>query len=342
MAAPVYSGHTNEENRLHLAFYGAGAIAERHLDAIRRTGTLDVTWLVSRRAERAEALATKKGIRRWTSDEQRPFDDPEVGAVVIAYPTFRHADLALRAFAAGKHVVCEKPLASSADEAQRIADAATQAGKLLLVTQIRRFWPAFREAKEFIQSGLAGRLVRATVDFQTEWNWADRGWRLEEPGGYLLDMHVHDLDLLLWYAGSRPHHVWATGENRAEREGTVVLEFDSSYARLDWSGRISGRQYPMGARTCYQVACERGRLDIEVAGDVVVDTVADGIATGQQQTPVGEQIRASWDSMWAAQAAALLGLGPVPVQPEEGVANVGVALEAVAALRATRGRVVDA
>ena len=61
---------------MHLAFYGAGAIAERHIDAIRRTAELDVTWLVSRRAERAEALATRKGIQRWTSDEQLPLNDP--------------------------------------------------------------------------------------------------------------------------------------------------------------------------------------------------------------------------------------------------------------------------
>ena len=265
-----------------------------------------------------------------------------MAAVIIAYPTFRHVDLALRAFAASKHVVCEKPLASSADEAQRMAAAAVEAGKLLLVTQIRRFWPAFRDAKAFVQSGQAGRLVRATVDFQTEWDWSDRGWRLTEPGGYLLDMHVHDLDLLLWFAGSRPQHVWAVGENRAEREGTVVLEFDGSYARLDWSGRMSGRPYPMGALTCYQVACERGRLEIEVAGDVVVDTVVEGRSISQQRTPVGEQIRASWDSMWAAQAAALLGRGPAPVQPEEGVGNVAVAMEAVAALRGKRDRAVDA
>lgn len=327
---------------MHLAFYGAGAIAERHLDAIGRTADLEVTWLVSRRVENAQALATKKGIERWTSNEQLPLDDRKVDAVVIAYPTFRHADLALRAFAAGKHVVCEKPLASSAGEAQRIADGATQAGRLLLVTQIRRFWPAFRDAKAFVQSGLAGRLVRATVDFQTEWDWSDRGWRLEEAGGYLLDMHVHDLDLLLWFAGSRPRRMWATGENRADREGTVVLEFDGRYARLDWSGRISGRQYPMGALTRYQVACERGRVDIEVAGDVAVDTVVEGRSTGQQRNPVGEQIRTSWDSMWAAQAVALLGRGPVPVQPEEGVRNVRVAMEAVAALREKRDRAVDA
>ena len=323
---------------MHVAFYGAGAIAERHIDAIRRTGELDVTWLVSRTAEHAEALAAKKGIARWTTDEQLPLADPDVATVVIAYPTFRHADLAQRAFAAGKHVVCEKPLASSAAAAQQITDAAKQAGKLLLVTQIRRFWPVFAAAREFIRSGQSGRLVRATVDFQTEWDWSDRGWRLEDAGGYLLDMHVHDLDLLLWWAAKAPRRVWAIGENRAEREGTVVLDFDGNYARLDWSGRISGRPYPKGATTAYQLACERGRMEIAVAGEVTVTTVVDGAVINEQRSAVGEQIRASWDGMWLAQAAALLGRGPLPVLPEEGVRNVQVAMTAVDILTATTER----
>ncbi|GEM_PF-3550300 len=323
---------------MHLAFYGAGAIAERHIDAIRRTGELDVTWLVSRTAEHAEALAAKKGIAHWTTDEQLPLADPDVATVVIAYPTFRHADLAQRALAAGKHVVCEKPLASSAAAAEQITAAARQAGKLLLVTQIRRFWPAFAAAREFVRSGQAGRLVRATVDFQTEWDWSDRGWRLEDAGGYLLDMHVHDLDLLLWWADGTPRRVWAIGENRAEREGTVVLDFDSSYARLDWSGRISGRQYPRGANTTYQLACERGRMEIAVAGEVTVTMVVDGNTISEQRSAVGEQIRASWDGMWLAQAAALLGRGPLPVRPEEGVRNVQVAMTAVDILTAKTER----
>ncbi len=317
---------------MHLAFYGAGAIAERHIDAIRRTGTLDVTWLISRTVERAQALATKKGIAHWTTDEQLPLADPDVEAVVVAYPTFRHVDLAQRAFAAGKHVVCEKPMASSTDEAEQIAAGAARSGKLLLVTQIKRFWPAFAEAHAFIAGGQAGPLVRATVDFQTEWDWSNRGWRLDEAGGYLLDMHVHDVDLLLWLAGRMPKRVWGSGENRADREGTVVLEFDTAYARLEWSGRISGRPYPKGARTAYQLACQRGRVEIEVGDEVITESFVDGRSLGRQSSPIGEQLRASWDGMWSAQAAALLGEGALPVRPEEGINNVRVSMAAVEAL----------
>lgn len=317
---------------MQVAFYGAGAIAERHIDALRRTGELDVAWLVSRTPAHAEALAAKKGIARWTADEQAPLADDAVEAVVIAYPTFRHAALAEQAFAAGKHVVCEKPLAGSAAEAQRAADAAQAADKLLLVTQIRRFWPAFAQGRAFVRSGNAGRLLRAVVDFQTEWDWSGRGWRVAERGGYMLDMHVHDLDLLLWWLDGSPERVWATGENRAEREATVVLEYPDRYARLEFCGRVPGRKYPTGALTRYQLLCERGRLEIQVAGEVVFEEYLGDNPPTRRQAPVGEEIRASWDGMWRAMAAALTKGAPPPVPPAEAVANVRVALAAVDAL----------
>jgi hypothetical protein len=129
-----------------------------------------------------------------------------------------------------------------------------------------------------------------------------------------------------------PKRVWASGENRADREGTVVLEFDTAYARLEWSGRISGRSYPKGARTAYQLACQRGRVEIEVGDEVITESFVDGRSLGRQSSPIGEQLRASWDGMWSAQAAALLGQGALPVRPEEGINNVRVSMAAVEAL----------
>jgi len=317
---------------VQVAFYGAGAIAERHIDALRRTGKLDVAWLASRTPEHAQALAAKKGITRWTTDDQAPLGDPAVEAVVIAYPTFRHAELIQRAVAAGKHVVCEKPLAGSAADAQQAADAARAAGKLLLVAQIRRFWPAFAQAHEFVHSGVAGSLLRATVDFQTEWDWSGRGWRVAERGGYMLDMHVHDLDLLLWWLGGPPRHIWGAGENRAEREATVVLEYPDRYARLEFCGRVAGRKYPTGALTRYQLLCERGRMEIQVASEVVVEQYVGDTQQLARHAAVGEEIRASWDGMWGAMAAALTEGAPAPVPVAQTVDNVRVVLAAVDAL----------
>ena len=317
---------------MRLAFYGSGSIAERHIDTIRRGGRLDVAWLVSRSAERAEAFATKKDIPRWTIDSLAPLQDDSVDAVVVAYPTFRHEELAVQAFAAGKHVVCEKPLADSAAVAERIAAAGARARKLLLVGQLRRFWPTYARMRAFAQSGEAGELVRATVDFQAQWDWSNRGWRITSPGGYLLDMHVHELDLLLWFFDASPRRVWAVGENRAEREGTVVLEFASGQASLTYGGRVSGRPYPVGARTAFQLLCTNGRLEAEATGEVTCDTYIGGTLLEQRRTPIGEEIRAGWDGMWSAFTAALSGEAPVPIPPEEAVRNVAVTMAAVDAM----------
>lgn len=331
----MYTPPGREGERVQAAFYGAGGIAERHVDALRRTGRLDVAWLISRSPEHAEAFAARKGIPRWTTDEEAPLRDPAVDVAIVAYPTFRHADLTLRALAAGKHVVCEKPLAGSGCEAERLATAAREAGKLLLVTQIRRYWPSLRAAHDFVHSGRAGGLVRATADFQTQWDWNNRRWRLEDPGGYFMDMHVHDVDLLLWWTGRAPSRVWAAGENRAEREGTVVLDFGGPtlrYARLDFCGRVSGRPYPAGSQTSYQLVCERGRMEIGVTDDVVAETFLDGAKVDERHTPVGQELRASWDGMWGALAAALAGEAPLPVPLDEVVQNVAVSRRVVDAL----------
>ncbi len=318
---------------MHVAFYGAGSIAERHVDAIRRTGVLDISWVVSRAPEHARAFAEKKGIPRWTADEAGPLADPEVGAVVVAYPTFRHAEVALAAFATAKHVVCEKPLSDSVASAEQMVAAARAANRLLLVGQLRRFWPVFAGMHELVASGRAGSLVRSTVDFQAEWDWSNRGWRVERPGGYLLDMHVHELDLLLWFANQEPRRVWATGENRAEREGTVVLEFPSSFARLDYCGRVSGRVYPAGSRTRYQLAFSNGRLEAEIADSVTSETYIGGTKVAESRAAIGQETRAGWDGMWAAFAAALTGSAPSPIAPEEALGNVRTALAAANAMQ---------
>ncbi len=317
---------------MHLAFLGTGSIAERHLDAIQRTSDLEVVWLVSRSAGHAEGLALKKHIPRWSTNVNDVLRDANVDAVVIAYPTFLHEELALAAFAAGKHVVCEKPLSDSGASAERIAHAARVAGKLLLVAQLRRFWPPYDQLHHFARSGDAGSLVRATIDFQAEWDWSQRGWRVEHPGGYLLDMHVHEIDLLLWFFGTSPVSVWATGENRAEREGQVVIQFPTGYAVLSYCGRASGRTYPAGSLATYQLICTQGRAEASVTGEVHLEEWVAGVRHMDTRSPVGDVVRSSWDGMWGAFSRALHGAAPPPVDPEEAVANVRVACAALASM----------
>lgn len=325
-----------------IAFFGAGSIAERHVDALRRTGACEVALLVSRSAERARAFAERKAIPRWTNQPAEALNDDAVDAVVVAYPTFLHAALTRDALLAGKHVIVEKPIAESVADAESMAHAALAANRQLLVCQLRRFWPTYAAVKRFIVDGGAGAVQRLTADFQADWSWVDRGWRIERPGGYLLDMHVHEVDLLSWWAGRSPVAVVAVGENRAEREATALFTFPSrgdgrgAFGQLSFCGRVTGKPYPAGSTTHFQIICAAGRAEVAVeGGSIRLTTVVHG-ETCLTERPIAEEMRTGWDAMWQAFGATLAGRQPAPLTPEEATASLASSLAAIDALSTAR------
>jgi predicted dehydrogenase len=160
----------------------------------------------------------------------RTFTDPleavvadGIDAVVIASPTFTHAELAVAALGAGKHVLCEKPLASTLDEAAAIAQAAAQAAGSFLMAFMRRFDPTWSSFAEQIAQGEIGTplLVRST----------GRGpglppdWALdpETSGGLIAEVNSHDLDTIRWLSGQEFETVYAVG--RAAKRPDLAERF---------------------------------------------------------------------------------------------------------------------
>lgn len=321
-----------------VAFIGAGGIAERHIDAIRRTGVGDVIVLASRSPERAKALADKKAIRRHTASVDEAIHDSDVDTVVVAYPTFLHASIALQALRAGKHVVVEKPIAGTVAEADEMIATATAASRSLLVCQVRRFWPCYSAMQRIIAGGTLGPVTRLAFDFQAFWHWRDRGWRIERPGGYFLDMHVHEIDLLSWWAGASPLSVSAAGDNVAEREGVVAVTFTQALGVLTFSGRVPGKTYPAASTTYAQVTGERGWAELLLAGGSSMLTVnADG-GGERQERGIAEENRLGWDRMWTAFGATLNAGAPAPLLAQEASASLATTLAAAAELEKSSHR----
>lgn len=318
---------------MDIGFLGAGSIAERHIDAIHRTGAGRVVALASRTSERATTLAAKKGISRATSDTASILHDPDIAVVVIAYPTFLHASLAIEALRSGKHVVVEKPIAETTDEAQAMIEAAASAERQLLVCQLRRFWPTYAGIKQFVSDGEAGAPHRLMFDFQADWNWQNRGWRIARPGGYFLDMHVHEIDLLSWWAGVSPTAITGMGTNMADREGIVALRYPHAVGSVSFSGRVPGKPYPVGSTSQIHVVCERGAVDVSVAGGDVTLRRQIGDAVTTSRRSIAEETSASWDRMWSAFGQAITGAAPAPLTPQEAAASLASTLAAVDAMR---------
>jgi predicted dehydrogenase len=140
--------------------------------------------------------------------------DPAVELVDICAPTFLHRELVLAALAAGKHVLCEKPIARTTAEGREILAAARRAKGRLMIGMCIRFWPEYRYARELFRSGKLGRVKyacfkRVSPDISGN-GWKDWFMKSDLSGGALLDLHLHDVDFVRHCFG-RPKAVSAFG-----------------------------------------------------------------------------------------------------------------------------------
>lgn len=124
---------------------------------------------------------------------------PDVDVVDITLPTYLHCEYTLKALAAGKDTLCEKPMAVNAADAKRMADAAVKAGRILLIGQCIRFWPAYAKARELVLGGAYGAVKTARFQRYSArplWSWEN--WLLDagKSGLAALDLHIHDADFV--------------------------------------------------------------------------------------------------------------------------------------------------
>ncbi len=198
---------------LRVAVAGAGFMGETH--AIRWAALPDVRVVAvySRTAARAQALAERVGAEAVT-DLDRLLQVP-ADVVDVCLPTDRHCTTALAAFAAGRQVVCEKPIALTVEDGQRMVDAARSAGRLLLVAHVVRFWPEYVRLREMVHQGAIGTPTSALALRLQEGPGPDPdpAPRRVVNGGPVVDLQIHDDDYLAWLLGT-PHRVAACGRDR--------------------------------------------------------------------------------------------------------------------------------
>jgi 1,5-anhydro-D-fructose reductase (1,5-anhydro-D-mannitol-forming) len=163
-------------------------------DAKRRVGDWsDSVGNINARAGQRVDLAGINAHAHWNE----LIADESVDAVAITLPTPTHADVTERALAAGKHVVCEKPMALTLADCDRMIAAARQSGRTLMVAQCIRFWPQYEEIKRRVDAGEIGSVRFASLKrLASPPGYSQGGWLMDgtKSGGALLDLHVHDVD----------------------------------------------------------------------------------------------------------------------------------------------------
>ena len=188
-----------------IALVGAGGIARTHVDAIADIPNARLVGVCDRIEAACRSLAEKAGCEFWTTDIDEILSLHEVDIVSICTPSGTHADVALLAARAGKHLIVEKPLDITLPRADRIIAAARENGVKLTGVFPLRFRVGPGKAKEAIDGGRLGRIVLA--DAYVKWHRPQeyyRGWHgtwALDGGGALMNQAIHSIDLLQWLVG---------------------------------------------------------------------------------------------------------------------------------------------
>lgn len=201
--------------KLGVAVIGTGMIGAIHLRAARLSGA-EIIGVASSTAQRAAESANRLGVHRGYGCAEEAIADPNVQVVHVCTPNATHHTLALAALKAGKHVICEKPLATTVAEAEELATTARRLGRVATVPFVYRYHPMVREARARIQAGEIGSLQLIHGSYLQDW-LLDSGatnWRVDASKGgasrAFADIGSHWCDLVEWITGERFASVFAS------------------------------------------------------------------------------------------------------------------------------------
>jgi predicted dehydrogenase len=195
-------------HRLRAAIAGVGFIGPIHLRAARLAGA-QIAGISGSDPGRTRAAAVALQVDRVFDSSEALASDPDVDVVHICTPNHLHADLARRALAAGKHVICEKPLATSAGAAAELAELAARAGTVAAVPFVYRFHPVVREARARVADGRSGPIHLIHGSYLQDWlaTPQDYNWRVDPalggPSRAFADIGSHWCDLVQFVTGHR-------------------------------------------------------------------------------------------------------------------------------------------
>jgi 1,5-anhydro-D-fructose reductase (1,5-anhydro-D-mannitol-forming) len=236
---------------IHWLLIGIGDIArKRVIPAILADPRSALTGFVTRDAGKATAWP---GTHAWPTLEAALASSEKIDAVYIASPVVFHAPQAIAALRAGKHVLCEKPVAMNYAEAASIAEAARESGKLFGVAYYRRLYPKLMRAKELITAGAIGQPLFAEGIYHGWLESEERGW-LRDPslagGGPLYDVASHRIDAMNFLFG-KPERATGLRSNalhdlKVEDSATALIGYAGGiHAVVDarWNSRVSRDEF---------------------------------------------------------------------------------------------------
>jgi predicted dehydrogenase len=334
----------SEDARIRIGIIGAGSIAGSHLDGyLLAPDEVAVTAVADVDPVHSRGLADRAGGARVFVDYREMLASSLVDAVDICMPHHLHADAIVAAAEAGKHVLCEKPLCLTIDEARLVQQAVTAAGITLMCSHNQLFLPPVMAARRLLGEGLLGTVyeARTTDCFYNDFDPASMGWRANRStsgGGELIDTGYHPTYLLLHLIDREPVEVVAMLSRHrltfmeGEDSAHVAVRFDDGSIG---TVTTSWAYQPPASMERFSVIGDAGSLWSD--GEALFHRPRDGV-TAQLLDPPTEDVETIWLSV--LDFVSCLREGRRPINTEvEGIEVLKVILAAYAS--ADQGRTIS-
>jgi predicted dehydrogenase len=220
--------------KIRIGLIGTGGISEVHAKGYLADDRCELYAACDINRERAEAFARKHGIPRIYTDYREMLKQEDLDAVSVCTMNSTHAPISIAALKAGKHVLCEKPMALNAEEATLMEKTAREANKLLMIGVVRRFGNDTAVLQDFIKNGHMGEIYYSKASYLRR-NGCPGGWfseREKSGGGPLIDLGVHIIDLV-WYLMGRPKPTAASGVTFSKLGNRPGIKDPKGYVSVD-------------------------------------------------------------------------------------------------------------
>ncbi len=321
---------------LKVGLLGVGRIGGVHARTIAAHPGSALVAISDAIAENAETLAAQHGAAVRSSEDI--IADSAIDAVLIATPTDTHSALIEAATAAGKAVLCEKPVDLSLPRARACQTAAAATGQPVMVGFNRRFDPNFGAMKAALDAGEIGKAELLSI---TSFDPAPPPVAyIEVSGGLFRDMMIHDFDMATFFMGAAPVAVSAFGSSLVDPAIGAAGDVDTAVATLTYAdGRLAVIKNSRRAAFGYDQRVELlGSGGLLQAGNMlensVVKSTAAGVTGAKPMHFFLERYMAAYEAEWAAFVEAVKGGTPVPITLDDGVLALAMADAATQSVQA--------
>lgn len=290
-----------ENKILKVGVISCSNMAKGHMRGVIRHPHAELVAICDIDVEKMNKVGDEFNIARRYTDYKELLAQDDIDAVIIVTPDREHRDMAVNALEAGKHVLCEKPLALTREECVEIAEAVKKSDKKFMVGQICRYTPAFKAVKEIIDRGEIGELMFVESEYAHDYERILKpgNWRWDPLRNGVIGGGCHAVDLLRWVAGD-PEEVQAYSNHKIfdpelpyDDTTIAIMKFPNNVIGKVFVSVACKREYTMRSLfygTKGTIICDNKSNKFELFKTDIVDTTTEGLMPNQLNTEIPIEI----------------------------------------------------